>query len=90
VTTIRRGYEGGADGFAQWDINFYQERPEFWEVLRRIGHRNEMDAFAKSHPKPAAMPLKTVGGFDICHVTNKGADERKFRPPEMLPMYSGG
>jgi hypothetical protein len=90
VNSIRKGYEGGADGFAQWDMNSYQERPEFWEILRRMGHRPEMEALARSHPKPATIPLKTVGGFDICHVTNQGAAERNYRPPDMLPMYSGG
>ncbi|MBI4028367.1 MAG: family 10 glycosylhydrolase, partial [Verrucomicrobia bacterium] len=90
VSSALRGYEAGADGFTAWDMNVWQERPEFWEVLRRVGHRNEMDAFAKSPPEPTCMSLKTVGGLDICHVTNQGAKERKYWPPDMLPMYSGG
>ncbi len=78
------------DGFWWWDMNGPQTQPACWEPTRQVGNRAQMQRFAESPPAATITPLKTVEGFDVCHTTNHGADERKFHPPEMLVCYSGG
>jgi hypothetical protein len=60
------GYKLGVDGSAVWDIDTVQDSPERWPVLRRAGHRKEIEAAAQAAPAPpATIRLKTVGGFDV-------------------------
>ena len=88
---FRDGHEKGVDGFVVWDINlFHQQQPEQWAVFGKAGHKELMKAYEKNPPKLKTIPLKTVGGKDISHPTNVGANERGFWPPEMLSVYSGG
>ncbi len=92
---VLKGYEKGVDGFAAWDLSmaifgYSQEVPHRWALVSRVGHPDEVAAFAKEPPKITTVKLKSVGGFDISHTTNRGANERKYSPPEMLPLYSGG
>ncbi len=92
---ILQSYEQGVDGFAAWDLNlaifgYSQEVPYRWALVGRVGHPNEVAAFVKEPPKITTVKLKSVGGFDISHITNRGAKERNYWPPEMLPLYSGG
>jgi len=62
------GYNLGVDGFAVWDIDALTDSPTLWPVLRRTGHRNEIEAAAKTGPAPlTTIRLKTVGGFDVLH-----------------------
>ena len=86
----QRGVDAGADGFWYWDMNFRQQKPNYWQVLSRIGHRDEVKQLAASLPKMKTTLLKTVGGFDVCHTTNRGSNPRDYWPPEMQPIYSGG
>ncbi len=92
---VLKGYEKGVDGFAAWDLNlsifgYSQEVPHRWALVSRVGHPNEVATFAKEPPKITTVKVKSVGGFDISHITNRGAKERNYWPPEMLPLYSGG
>ena len=92
---VLQGYKRGVDGFAAWDLNlsifgYSQEVPHRWALVSRVGHPDEVAAFAKEPPKITTVKLKSVGGFDISHITNRGAKERNYWPPEMLPLYSGG
>ena len=81
------GHEYGMDGFWYWDMNFAHEMPEYWDVLRRIGHKDEAREFAEHRPKMKLIRVKSVAGCDISHTTNRGTPEW---PPEMLHVYSGG
>lgn len=95
IESVLEGHAKGVDGFAFWDLNipifgYSHELPEAWAVTRRMGHKEELPALAKDPPKIRKIRLNTIGGFDICHATNMGANERKYGPPEMLPVYSGG
>jgi hypothetical protein len=86
-----QGYEQGVDGFAVWDLNpSSQELPDGWPLVSRLGHKEEVAAFAKEPPKLTTVKLKSVGGLDISHTTNRGANERKYYPSERLPLYSCG
>ena len=40
--------------------------------------------FAKKPPKLSTIKLKTVGGFDICHTTSWGPNDKR------LSLFSGG
>jgi hypothetical protein len=95
IEVVLKGHQAGVDGFAFWDLNipvfgYSHELPESWAVTSRMGHKNEVAAFAKDPPKMKRIQLKTVGDVDICHPTNLGATERGYWPPDMLPMYSAG
>lgn len=90
VHFARLGFQYGVDGFFYWDLNSKQSQPELWEVIRQIGHREQVDKFAKKLPVLRTIPLKTIAGLDVCHTTNRGAKKRNITPPEMLPCYSGG
>jgi hypothetical protein len=60
------GYNLGVDGFAVWDIDGVQDLPTRWPLLRRAGHRGEIEAAAQVAPAPLpTVRLKTVGGFDV-------------------------
>ena len=65
------------DGFAFWDMDSVQDLPNVWAYLRRAGHRDEVEAFAKVEPAQTTLRLRTVGGFDV--VQGLGA-----------AVYSGG
>lgn len=84
------GLNAGVDGFRAWDLNSRQEKPEFWEVFKRVGHKEDMEKFSRALPKMKTIKLKTVGGFDVSHLTNRGAKQRGYWPQEMLNIYSGG
>ncbi len=90
AVAVLQDYEKGVDGRAAWDLNYSQELPHRWALVSRVGHPDEVAAFAKEPPKITTVKLKSVGGFDISHITNRGAKERNYWPPEMLPLYSGG
>ena len=93
LTLIRgalKGIELGATAFGYWDMNGAQTQPENWEVIRQIGDKEQLKALAEAPPKLKTTPLKTVEGFDVCHTTNRGANERGYWPPEMLHLYAGG
>jgi hypothetical protein len=59
-------YGLGADGVALWDINGCTDVPTAWPILRRAGHRKELEA-AASQPAMVlpTVRLKTLGGFDV-------------------------
>ena len=86
IRFAQRGLQMPVDGF-HYDMT---GRPECWEVVRQIGDSEQLDALAKAPPKMKTIPLKTVQGFDVCHTTNRGANERGYWPPEMLTCYCGG
>jgi len=95
VDIALKRHEEGVDGFALWDMNlpFFghsHELPESWAVTSRLGHKEDLEAFAKEPPKMKKIQLKTVGGFDFCHATNIGANERGYWPPEMLVILAAG
>jgi hypothetical protein len=60
------GYNAGVDGFAIWDSDSLQDTPAVWHILRRAGHRKEIEAAARVAPAvPTTVKLKTIGGFDV-------------------------
>ena len=88
VKTALTAREIGGVGIATWDMNLVQDQPEHWAVLRRLGHDDDVDAFAKQLPKMKVIPLKTLGGMDVCH-TCHGASPENY-PPEMITLTTGG
>ena len=88
VETALAARDIGAVGIATWDMNLLQDLPEHWAVLSRLGHDDEVDAFAKQLPKMKVIPLKTLGGMDVCHTCYK--DSPGNHPPEMITLTTGG
>lgn len=56
-------YPEGADGIALWDLD--TNPPDWWAAASRMGHREEIEAFAKKKPELTTTQLKTVGGCDV-------------------------
>ena len=90
VAGAQEAHKAGADGLWRWDMNYSQQKPQDWEVLKRLGHTEDVDRFAEAAPRMKTIPLKTVAGFDVWHTINNGANERGYWPPEILPVYTGG
>lgn len=90
------GYDSGVDGIWYWDMNFEQEHPEFWNRMRRIGHRmQEGEAADAAHGAFEPIPITSVGGCELSNVANKGVGDGRFEPPvygppELLHVYSLG
>ena len=63
--TITAAYEAGVTEFAYWDMDCVQDRPEAWEWLRRVGHRQEMASWQERPSRIRRVLLKTVGGCDV-------------------------
>jgi hypothetical protein len=56
----------GVDGFAIWDTDTVQDSPTLWPVLRRAGHRQEIEAASKADPtRLKTIRVKTIGGIDV-------------------------
>ena len=56
----------GVDRFAIWDLDLLQDTPTLWPILRRAGHRQEVEAISKAAPVPLkTIQLKTIGGLDV-------------------------
>ena len=54
------------DGFATWDIDTVQDSPTLWPILRRAGHRKEIEAATQANPAPLkTIPVKSIGGIDV-------------------------
>ena len=68
VKDVWAAYQAGLNYAAFWDIDLEpQDRPAWWAMGGRVGHRQELEAFAKEMPTqgPAGPKLKTIGGVDV-------------------------
>ncbi len=68
-------YEVGVDNFFFWDADMLQARfssEGSWNALRRLGHRDEIEAWA-AEGKPSlatsALKLKSIGDWDVSYDT---------------------
>ena len=82
------GLDRDVDGFMIWDIDGVCELPEHWEILRNMGHRDRLEAFAKQLPKMKRTRILNVEGYDFARTYGKGAPDNW--PPEMMIMYTNG
>ena len=64
-STISAAYRAGVGDFAYWDIDCVQDLPEAWEWIRRIGHRQEMEAWEHHTPTSRWIRLHTIGGCTV-------------------------
>lgn len=63
--TIADAYRAGVTDFAYWDMDLAQDVPEAWGWLRRVGHRDEMEAWENRTPTSQWIRLKTIGGVNV-------------------------
>ena len=75
----KRVYPKGADGIALWDADIWGAN---WPALRRMGHREEFFALAKTPPERPIIGLKDVEGCNL------EAEHGRFGLAQ--PAYSGG
>jgi len=72
-TSVTAAYEAGVGQFAYWDMDCAQDSPGAWEWLRRIGHRDEMKAWADQPRANRWVRLNTVCGLDVHEGLQQGA-----------------
>lgn len=92
VHVIReQSHSAGHDGFCFWDFDATHMGQDEWNILGRLGHRDEVQDLRLL---PGLLPtmkrtkLHTLAGRDICHTVSKNV--AGGWPPEMLTTYSGG
>ena len=75
--------ETGADGLFIWDMNGAQDKVNHWAMLRRLGHTDEIIEGGDDKLKVKRIPLKMLGGIDVCHTQPWGGSRA-------LVVYTGG
>ena len=80
--------QGRSQGFVKWDLDV--ENLDAWALTSRLGHISDARDLLKKPPAMTRVPLKTIGGHDVKHMSNVGAEKRGYWPPELLPIYTGG
>jgi len=63
-----------ADGLFVWNLDDQQDHLLDWHIVRRAGHRKQMEAWEKRLPElpkawTGAHQLLTVGGVDVTQTT---------------------
>ena len=77
-----------ADGLFVWDMDDQQDHLLDWQIIRRAGHRKQLEVWEKRLPElPQAwtttLQLLTVGGVDVTQTTTNPNGR-------ILWLYSGG
>ncbi len=65
-------YQTGAEHFFFWDTNARNDFSPSWTVLQRLGHRKELEEWARAgSPKfePPGFKLRKIGDWDLSYVT---------------------
>lgn len=81
----------GHDGFCFWDFDVTRMEQADWQLMSRMGHREEVQdlrLIPELLPKMKRTRLLTLAGCDTCHTVSKNVPGGW--PPEMLTMYAGG
>ena len=61
-------YEAGADGLFFWDTNARHDTTSMWATVRRLGHMDELKAWAmegKHGEEPRLIKLLKLGGYTM-------------------------
>jgi len=77
VADTLEGYGLQADGLGVWDMDAWQDDPLWWRMARRMGRRQDMEAFHKRRPELRKIKLTSLAGLDVSHGLG-------------VPIYSGG
>ena len=65
-------YGAGVENFFIWDTNLRSDYGAAWGALRRLGHRDEIAAWARAGEPPMESPgrlLSSLGGFGVGYET---------------------
>ena len=91
VGTMKGVYDQGYDGMWFWDGDMMPFQPETWNIVSRLGHKDEVTALSAdeaSYPKMKRTKLLSIGGQDLSKTVSK--DVPGGWPPEMLTLFPGG
>jgi hypothetical protein len=67
-----RLYEAGVENLFFWDTNARYDFSRSWDVLRRLGHRDEIEAWFRAGSPEMDRPgsrLRKLGDWDLTYVT---------------------
>ncbi len=57
-------YAAGADGLCFWDTNGRHQRLQEWSMVRRLGHRDQLESWDDGEGQLyRTVPLRSVGGY---------------------------
>lgn len=65
-------YRAGSEYFFLWDTNARYDYSPSWSALRRLGHKEELEALARAGSPPFPKPgkeLRKLGDWDLTYVT---------------------
>ena len=66
-------YDAGADGFAFWSAEMRTTRASEWAVVKRLGHKDELNRYSKEAPKFwRSVNLKELDGVITRYSHNDG------------------
>ena len=91
VQSMKHVYAQAYDGVWFWDGDIMPFHPETWNIVRRLGHKDEVMALSndeKSYPKMKRTQLLSIGDHDLSKTVSKGVPGGW--PPEMLTLFPGG
>ena len=77
--------ETGAPGMTVWDMNLSQDLHQIWDLLRRLGHKDQIIEGRSDLPRPRRVRMRSVGGVDVSHTTDWGGAGGKA-----MIMYTNG
>ena len=67
----QRLYQAGVENLFFWDTNARYSFTRPWDVLRRLGHRDEIEAWVRAGSPELALPgnkLRKVGDWDLTYM----------------------
>ena len=65
-------YRAGAEHLFFWDTNRRNDFSPSWSVLPRLGHREELEDWARAGSQPFVTPgrnLRKLGDWDLSYAT---------------------
>ncbi len=63
-TRALENYSAGADGLCFWDTNGRHQRLKEWSMIRRLGHRDQLERWDDGEGSlHRTVPLRSVGGY---------------------------
>ena len=68
--------ETGAPGMTVWDMNLAQDLHQVWDLLRRLGHKEQIIEGKSDLPRPRRVTMKSIAGIDVMHTTGWGGGEQ--------------
>lgn len=65
VEETLQGLDAEVDGLAIWDLDQFQDSPEWWRIVHGMGQRRQVAALRGERWRSPSIRLKTLAGYDV-------------------------